>query len=371
VAVLLFAAAALLQVEGNDKPLLAALWPVLTFVLITALARLVVRAVVENAYLLRNLGWARSLRTAAHALLMWLPIASIAVPYFVFTEYLLPKVATNELHQSGLLKYGYGDRHDFRDNLLESIAVKFDDSAFALHVKIEDLQRDIRTQVDLLKNKRLKDRAQAIFDEVMPAELTFSEPNSDVALIGWAVDVSVEEAQSGTNAAFKRLRNAMRDEVGNKAAQAGERFQRFGVKAETQANEVLLLVKGAATDALSAASKDAPLAIWWQLAYLQAWPTRGSWHSLPSCASRASAMSLRASAFTATREPAFRWSRSKAVQSIRPKRRSNARASSTCFLAMRTEPTSSPDAFSVAARRRNSRYRSQCGRRSPGCCMAR
>jgi uncharacterized protein (AIM24 family) len=270
VALLLYAAVALSQAVAHNEPLLPALWPVLAFVLIAGLARLVVRAAVENASVLRNLGWARSLRTAGHALLLWLPMASIAVPYFMFTEYALPRVATNELHKAGLLKYGYDDRPDFRDNALASTAVKFDDLIFELHREFEKLGHEIQTQVGHLENAGLEDRARTIFDRVMPAELKFNTQSSDAALIGWAIDSGVDTAESGTKAAYGRLREEMKDKVAAEARKLNGSFQASLNKAEGKALEILRSVKKAGTDALLQANDDAQLAIWWQISYLKA-----------------------------------------------------------------------------------------------------
>ena len=130
--VLFVSGIALLHGVSGHNSVWLSLLPVVVFVLAMALTRLLIQGCWENAYLLRNMGWSRSVRVASRALVLWLPMAMLAVPYFVLTEHVIPKALVTRLHENKTLVYPYG--YDLRDNALRSTADYFDERVFRLHV---------------------------------------------------------------------------------------------------------------------------------------------------------------------------------------------------------------------------------------------
>ncbi|CAN0087196.1 unnamed protein product, partial [Chrysoparadoxa australica] len=76
----------ILTATDASYSILQAQLPIIAFVLASCMGRLLVKIVQENSYLFRNLGWKKSLLTLAHSLLLWLPIALTAIPFFYITE---------------------------------------------------------------------------------------------------------------------------------------------------------------------------------------------------------------------------------------------------------------------------------------------
>jgi hypothetical protein len=266
---LLLTLAALAAEAGRQDRLLAALGPVLAFLLMAALARGLVHGAVTNAAVLRELGAARSLRSLGHALLLWLPMALITVPFFVLTEKVIPDRAVEVLHRSGVLLHG--PAHDFRDNALESVADHADQAAFGLYQETEKLGRRLSSEAASLRDQGLEGRVTAIFDQVMPAHLAFEPVRSGVALVGPAVDLGVELAQGGTDAAYGRLRAQMRIAVQKAARQQEQAFKTSLLDpAEGRALALLRQARRDGTQAILRASDDFQQALWWQIGYLRA-----------------------------------------------------------------------------------------------------
>lgn len=266
---LLLAFAALAVEAGRQDRLLAALAPVLAFGLMAVLARGLVRGALANAALLRELGAARSLRCLGHALLLWLPMALIAVPFFVLTEKVVPQRVVEALKGAGVLLHG--PAHDFRDNALESVAERADRAVFGLYQKTEGLGQRLSSEAASLREQGLEGRVTAIFDQVMPPHLAFEPVRSGVALVGPAVDLSVKLAQGGTDAAYGRLRAQMRSAVQAEARRHEQAFQASLVDpAEGRALALLRQARRDGTQAILRASDNFQQALWWQIGYLRA-----------------------------------------------------------------------------------------------------
>lgn len=265
-------AAALTLVTGlfTSTGILQPMVPLLLFVVATGVARLIVRGTIENAYILRNLGWRGSLRMAARATWLWLPMALLAVPCLVWTQLVAPRAITNSLHKAGVLVSPYGVRN-LRDNVLESTARWVDDSAFQFHLGIEVAKREIRDQAQQLNDRGIEPMVMAHFDEVMPENLHFEPVDPDITWFKEVVVGGVELAQKGTNGAYREMRANMRAEVREIALQADADF-RNKVVAPTEANLLGTLDKVRATEiaALRKANNTAQSAEWWAFTYAYA-----------------------------------------------------------------------------------------------------
>ncbi len=198
-------------------------FPLLVFLLVAAIARLFVKGARENCYLLKNLGWARSLRTGLHAIALWIPMALLAIPFFYITEIVFPKHMINHLHAENLLQFNH--EHDILDNALQSTAVKADDALYAWHLTIEGTKRGIYRKSTQLENINLKQKVEDMFDNVMPPKLEFDKVNTGVPIIGWAVDIGVKESQKSTAKAFDKFRSTLREKLSKVAANNDKAFK--------------------------------------------------------------------------------------------------------------------------------------------------
>ncbi len=266
--VLLIAGLALVHGQQDNNSLWLSLLTVLAFVLAMALTRLLLQGCWENAYLLRNLGWLRSLRVAARSLVLWLPMALLAVPYFVLTEHVIPKALVTELHENKTLLYPYG--HDLRDNLLQSTADYFDERVFRLHMATEKLKRDVIDQAAMLRTNGLEARLMKEFETIMPPNLTFAAIKTDVPVIGGALDSGAEKVQTSVNDAYKNLRTEIEGTL-RAFAQAKDKELREDVvnPGEKTALNALRRVKDEGTDLMARANRDTQDSIWWTSAYLR------------------------------------------------------------------------------------------------------
>lgn len=182
--------------------LLRAQFPIMIFMLITAIGRLFVIGARENWQLLKQLGILQTLRSSLHALLLWLPMLLIALPMLFLTEILLPDVAIQQLHQDKILRYD--QQHDLLDNVLQSVAVKADDAQFAWYLALERAKIDIRAKKKQLDQLKLSSYVSQTFRQLVPEKLSFSETKTGVPLVGSLLDYGITKTQQSTNAAFQR-----------------------------------------------------------------------------------------------------------------------------------------------------------------------
>jgi uncharacterized protein (AIM24 family) len=182
--------------------------PILVFIIVAAIARLIAKGARENAYLLKNLGWLKGLKTGLHALLLWLPMAALAIPFLYLTEVIIPKAWINHLHNKQVLVFDH--THDILDNALQSTALKTDDVIYAWHMKTQTIKKDIFDKKTKLTSTDLEQSFKEKFDEVVPKDLEFEDSDSGVPFVGFIVDLSVDASQKSTNKAFSIFRNSIK-----------------------------------------------------------------------------------------------------------------------------------------------------------------
>lgn len=253
---------------GESYSIFKAQLPIVVFVLAAIIARLVVKGVQENAYLFIAKGLLNNFRKAAHAFLLWLPLAFLALPLLYLTSVIIPKSVVNQLHADKVLLFNY--QHDVLDNALQSVATRTDDAIFAWHLSTENTKRDIYTQGKKLLNDDLKRRVEVTFDQVMPNQLEFDEYHSDKAIIGGGIELAVDAAQDSTNDAFKKLRNRMKIQLGKVAAEYEAQFKK-AVKTNTaKALEIVDDLHQKGQDVLLEANRKAQNSLWWSFNYSRA-----------------------------------------------------------------------------------------------------
>lgn len=250
---------------GGGFSVFQAQLPIVIFVVAAGIARLVVIGVKENAYLFVNKGWLNNLRQAAHALLLWLPLAVAAAPLLYLTQVALPKAVVNQLYEDKVLQFPFG--HDLLDNGLQSVAVKTDDAAYAWHMSTESTKRDIYLQGQKLTNDDLTKRVEDTFDQVMPAQLEFDEYESGKALVGWAIDLAVDASQDSTNNAFKKMRNNMKKKLSGVAAKYEDQFKEAVNKKTTDALSIVDDLHEEGLQVLFDANRQAQATVWWSINY--------------------------------------------------------------------------------------------------------
>ena len=242
--------------------------PIMVFVVACLIARLLVRIVQENAYLFHNLGWSKSLRSGLHSLLLWLPMALLAVPYFYMTEFVIPKHAVNHLNKEGVLQFNH--EHNLLDNALQSTAAHSDDALYAWHITTQSMKKDIYFKSKQWQDVDLKQSFEQTFDKVMPASLEFDPYDSDAFLVAPVVELSVDASQASTNKAFQNLRGKLRKQLGNLAAKHDAQFKSAIKQGKDKAWYVVEDLYQQGQDAILGSNHTAQQSAWWTISYLQA-----------------------------------------------------------------------------------------------------
>lgn len=202
-----------LMSHDETTSIMEVLLPIIVFIVAAAVARLIVKGARENAYLLTKLGWEKGIKTAAHTLLLWLPMASLAIPAFYLTEVMLPETLVNHLYQQQVLVFDYDYDDGVLDNALQSAALKTDDAIYQWHTKTQEIKKDIFDKKTKLTTADLEQGFKEKFDQIIPEKLTFDEHKSDVPLVGFIVDLSVKASQNSTNNAYEIFRGSAKQSL--------------------------------------------------------------------------------------------------------------------------------------------------------------
>jgi len=263
----------LAQTSGYEAlDLLRQILPLAVFVMMVALVRLVVFAVVQNSYFLKLLGWRRGLNTAAHTAILWIPILVFAVPYFVVTALLQEALEDAAYEQRAMLihphdeeatvgcayldgsnayllqLFGQSRRSSSRarnatDPTTEEIAALITQeqdrptTIAALREAGTNLRRntmysiyrfyDCKQKEWIAKTKEFEDRVRDLpydrlsdefkiqYNEVLTSRLPMQAPNYS----GWMSGIknwSVKEMQGQINSAYAFIRNSARDKLAKK-----------------------------------------------------------------------------------------------------------------------------------------------------------
>ncbi len=242
--------------------------PILVFIAACLIARLLVKGVQENTYLLHNLGWSRSLRTGLHSFVLWLPMAVLAFPFFYVTEVAIPKHAVNKLHESKVLQFNH--QHDMLDNALQSTAVKADDAMYAWHLTIESMKTDIYNQGAKLENIDLKQMVEEKYDAVMPKGLEFDDYESDAFIVAPIVELSVDASLDSTNKAFKKLRGSIKKSLAQIAEDNEQQFKSAIKRSKREALKIVYDIYVQGRDSILETNRSAQASLWWTLNYARA-----------------------------------------------------------------------------------------------------
>lgn len=243
--------------------------PILVFIAVAAVARLIVKGARENFYLLQNLGWSKGLKTARHAFLLWLPLFIIATPFLYVTEVALPTEAVNTLHDRGLLKFNH--KHNIRDNALQSAALKADNLMYKWHLEIEKVKSEIKSQGDKITQEGIEKSVMQAVDNILPTGLTFNPHESDA---WWpankVVNLSVDASTAATNTAFtnfiKEMKGNLSDFLKSKENTVKEGAQNAQEAAQKQVDTTYQIGR----DTILKANRDSQTSLWWTITYMSA-----------------------------------------------------------------------------------------------------
>lgn len=250
-----------------DYPATQSLLPIFVFMMAAALARLIVKGIVENAYLFNKLGWINNLRKSLRTLCLWIPLGLLAVPFFYVTEALIPHHTVNQLHAADVLNFGA--EHDILDNALISTAIKADDIAFSWHLSAENTKRDIYNKATQWENIKLSEKMIETFDQIMPETLVFEKVDTGVPLIGWAIDIGVRESQKSTNKAFKNLRHTIRSKLKTVTEEYDQAFKANINQSKTEALHIVDSAHEKGLTIILETNEQAQNTLWWTINYMQ------------------------------------------------------------------------------------------------------
>jgi hypothetical protein len=243
--------------------------PILVFIAVAAVARLVVKGARENFYLLQNLGWSKGIKTARHAFLLWLPLFIIASPFLYVTEVALPTEAVNTLHDRGILTFNH--KHNIRDNALQSAALKADNLMYKWYLEIEKVKSEIKKQGDKITQEGIEKSVMQAVDSILPTGLTFNPHESDA---WWpaneVVNLSVDASTAATNTAFtnfiKEMKGNLSDFLKSKETTIKEGAQNAQETAQKQVDTIYEIGR----DTILKANRDSQTTLWWTMTYISA-----------------------------------------------------------------------------------------------------
>ncbi|MFW5447111.1 MAG: hypothetical protein ACKE8G_03135 [Methylophagaceae bacterium] len=243
--------------------------PLLIFIAVSILGRLLVKGAKENLYLLQNLGWLASLKSALHTILLWIPMGLLAVPFFLMTEVVFPKHTITKLHEDEILDYGY--EHNLLDNTLQSTARKADDTLYAWYVALERTKIEIRQKSDELDAVNLETSVMKHFNQIVPQTLKFKDVESGVPLIGWAIDIGIRKSQESTQDAFSSFHAKVTKNLGQFLRGQDKVFKQqilHPAKDKSLTASEDIYQQGKTT--ILATSREAQATLWWWINHLQA-----------------------------------------------------------------------------------------------------
>lgn len=251
-----------------DFGLVKVLLPIVLFVMILALGRLIVTAIAVNAYFIKAMGLWRTLRVTAHAAILWLPMLVLTAPYFILTEHLLPKWTTDALYEAHIFPNPYD--HELRDNSLQATALAFDEKLFRFHVAMETIKAEVRAQAYDLRANGLKARVLREFDTIFPSQMEMEPIHTGVPLIGGLMDDGLALGQEKANESYMKLRASLRTNVEESVSGLDQQFNEAVTTNEQRALDIVTQVKTKATDGILDANHSTQSAIWTTMIYVGA-----------------------------------------------------------------------------------------------------
>ncbi|MGH1441310.1 MAG: hypothetical protein ACRBBR_14435 [Cellvibrionaceae bacterium] len=257
-------------INHEGYSMLKAQLPLVIFFIAAGMGRLIVKGAKENAVLLKKLGWWPNIKSAAHALILWLPMAILCLPFFYFTEWLLPKHITNQLHENKVLQFDYSHPAGVLDNALQSTAHITDDINFAWHLAVEERKAYFYSGNKEVQGWDFEYAVNKHYSEIVPSSLVFKNNKSDVALVGWLIDLSTEKTQESINRSYQTIRNDIRRNITELAREKEKLIKSKAEDGKDKAINELEAIKREGKKIILANNTSAQSTLWWTINYIQA-----------------------------------------------------------------------------------------------------
>lgn len=244
--------------------------PILIFVVFAGIGRLLIKGAKENFFLLNSLGAARNFKSALHALLLWLPMAILCLPFFYLSKVLVPTEVTNNLYKAKVLQYDYSHPQGFLDNSLQSLAHISDDINFAWHLMVEERKAHLFASNKALQGLKFEQTVDKHYTRIVPPSLVFDKPNSGVPVVGFVLDLGTKETQKSIDKTYKKLRGDIRKELIELVADRERVLKEKAEEGKEAVIDELELIKDEGKMLIATSSGAAQTNVWWTLTYLQA-----------------------------------------------------------------------------------------------------
>lgn len=261
--------AVMIAAPPSSSWVLEVVLPLVVFVLAVLLLRLLIWTANENLYFLRQLGWTANLRNLAHALLLWLPMLALCLPYFIAKheieaalEEKLNKDPAAALVQRAATTRGLPDSiHGARPIVMMMAATGY----WSGVDKIKNVAANQQRAIAELRARRFEGLVMAEFDSAMPKELKFPDVDAS-GFWGPAKRAGSEAAEVSVDFAYSGIRESLEKRVRARAQQAQVTFDR-GLNATSQ---FVAEVERDIVNMLFEASKATQASIWSIFSYLSA-----------------------------------------------------------------------------------------------------
>ena len=244
--------------------------PLLIFIVVACVGRLLVKGAKENVALLRKLGAILNLKSAAHAFVLWLPIVVLCLPFFYVTKVLIPTNVTDELHTNRILQFTHTHPQGFLDNALQSVAHKSDDINFAWHLVVEERKAQLFATDKRLQELDFEETVNKHFNTIIPQKLVFEEPNSDAPWVAWLVNMATKETQKSAQATYQKFRNEIRSNLIKLIREKEELLKEKADEGKDALIEELEQLKVEGKAIIISQNSATQTSVWWTVMYLEA-----------------------------------------------------------------------------------------------------
>ena len=259
----------MIAAPASSNWILEGLVPLVVFVLAILLLRLVIWVANENSYFLRQLGWVANLRNCAHALLLWLPMLALCLPYFIARDK-IEESLRESLHQepAAALVQRAANTQGIPDSVNDARPIVMMMAASGYWRGIDGIKNMAANQqlaIAQLRAKTFEALVMAEFNNALPVAITFPQVDTS-GFWGPAKAAGANAAEVSVNFAYKGIRAGLETRVRARARDAQATFD----KGLVTASQIVAEVERDTVNLLFEASKATQSGIWSIFAYLSA-----------------------------------------------------------------------------------------------------
>lgn len=257
---------------------------ILCLVLVATFIRVLVMVALDNVYFFRNLGVRRSLTSGGRALLLWLPIALLAVPYFYAhhaiegaiedAAYQNLPVNPTAVQQRRSIACEGGQNILWRDTrytpVRDHVMAYAAQEMLLVKICMDQKLTAVENQLRAAGETGLTAIVTAEFDAAFPAEIDFDEPDNSFPFAGLK-DFAVDQSHNAFNTGWGAVRSAMLATLTGRTDAFAKRFRELTFAGV----ERVQAVRQTADEFLIRANRNLQLTLWWSFAYVKATTTIG------------------------------------------------------------------------------------------------